>query len=237
MPLPANTSSGRALLTKPANILAQIRALALGLSSSARWWLGDEATLTAWVDRIGGVSAAAVGSGLAFGALGGRRAIAFGGAGYYTSAAFAAGAVAQPHTLIVVAQSSLSAPTGSMHIVDGRDVSNRAAIYQALTTGRVGYGAGTVVTSTTVLGTAPVVVRATFHSPSGSELRLNGTQISTTDSGANAWAGINIGVDRALNSPTMWQGTIATVLSLPGVTAGNATAAQIEALLRTYYGF
>ena len=30
--------------------------------------------------------------------------------------------------------------------------------------------------------------------------------------------------------PMMWQGTIATVLnSLPGVTAGNATAAQISA--------
>ena len=72
MPLPANTSSGRALLTRPTNLLAQIRALALGLSASARWWLGDEATLTAWVDRIGGVSAAAGGSGLAFGALGGR---------------------------------------------------------------------------------------------------------------------------------------------------------------------
>ena len=237
MPLPANTSSGRALLTRPANILAQIRTLALGLSASARWWLGDEATLTAWVDRIGGVSAAAGGSGLAFGALGGRRAIAFGGAGYYTSAAFAAGAVAQPHTLIVVAQSNLSAPSGSMHMVDGRDTSNRAAIYQAVTTGRVGYNAGAGVTSGTAMGTSPAVVRATFHSPSGSELRLNGTQISTADSGANAWAGINIGVDRALNSPTMWQGTIATILSLPGVTAGNATAAQIETLLRAYYGF
>ena len=237
MPLPANTSSGRALLTRPANILAQIRALALSALASARWWLGDEATLTAWVDRIGGVSAAAGGAGLAFGALGGRRAIAFGGAGYYTSAAFAAGAVAQPHTLIVVAQSNLSAPSGSMHMVDGRDTSNRAAIYQAITTGRVGYNAGAGVTSGTTMGTSPAVVRATFNSPGGSELRLNGTQISATDSGANSWAGINIGVDRVLNSPTMWQGTIATVLSLPGVTAGNATAAQIEALLRTYYGF
>lgn len=233
----AGQSEAWGALTPPSgDILAQIRALALGLSAASRWWHpGDVAgslydPVASWVDRLQG-TAITQGSAGAQPYIdedaGGRRWLYFDGGDRLRSAAFAS-AVAQPFAVIAAAK--LAGGSGNRYIFD---TTNDAVRVYFLIDGdtRSWINAGSSVASLSAVSTTAVY--AGVYNGASSVNAVNGVAVASGNASTNSLQSISVGI-RSSEASGGWVGTIGDALIIPGVSSLSQIA-PIITLLRQYY--
>lgn len=219
----------RALTLLSNNLLSAAMALMRASFPTGYAWVGQDATLAAWVDRMQDVNAAPGGSGTTLGALNGRACPVFSGAGYYRTAAFAS-AIAQPYTTISV--SRLDGVIASFCVIhDGLNPARGRLAHRA---GPQSYATadGSNAINGADIGTNAAALTATFNAATSAIYR-GSTLLGSGNVGAGALTGLTVGA--SMSSTLFFIGPIAAVFILPGAAAGNAAAAQIAALLQRYY--
>lgn len=137
-------------------------------------------------------------------ALNGRAVVRFDGTDDSLAVTFGA-ALTQPTTVLLVAKSAVNEEA---YLFDGSTSSNRHAVFFAATTFRWSYYAGTTVNSSTSSDTSFHVVAAIFNG-TGSTLRVDGVEVSSSTPGTGTMAGITLGSNQAETLPL--EGDIAEV--------------------------
>ncbi len=145
-------------------------------------------------------------------------------AGRLFSAAFAS-ALAQPLTLAVVGKNT-GDTTDFRSFTDGILTTNKAAMYQDVTTGNLAMHGGTPLVSSTSTANQYLVLTGVFNGAT-SALYVNGTSAATGNAGTNSLTGLTIG-SNFNGGQTYLAGDINEVL----LYSGALTAAQITALNR-----
>lgn len=228
MPPPRTIGTARSLLGRRRGVsLSDIQALIAAVSGSY-WWHGEDATLSAWADRIQAKSAAIGGSGTSIGALAGRPAPLFNGSGYYLTTAFAS-SVTQPHSIIaLIDRIETSATTRTIY--DAHVTGAQRSVLQAQSAAPKIYAGTTLVGS--AVSNAPSIITSTYNGASSS-IVVNGASVASGNAGTQGLGGICIGADRSYSN--RFVGLIADIAILPGLAAGSAQAAAIAAALWDYY--
>jgi hypothetical protein len=228
----------------PSRYTSTGRAVALGGEDSAAWlallqssttyaWDGVQGlSLAAWVDVVEGVSAAASGSGTTLGALNGRAAAVFNGAGWFRTLAELV-PLATAYDFIVVFRRD-GAASSTQIMTDGGSTATadrRMQSFHITPNGNIGVANQTLLQSDTAT-TIPGVLHATLNGGS-SVIRLNGSTIASGSSGSiNGLLGLTIGASRLNAGPFI--GPIAHISIYHGARLANA--ATVAALAQAYYG-
>lgn len=186
-------------------------------------------TVSSWTDIVAGEVASVAGSGLTVGSLNGKPAVAFNGSGNLATAAFAAGAIAQPFIIAAVFDWDVSIVFRYVH--DGIASGNRASLYRDGTP-KANILAGAAIVADNDFTLNPSYALSTYNGAS-SIFNLEGVT-KTGNAGSNTLTGITIG---ALNgNGSRFNGKIAMLAIIAG--ANYATrGANVLAGLQSYYSF
>lgn len=138
-------------------------------------------------------------------ALNGKAVVRFDGVNDLLACTYGA-TLTQPTTVMLVAKSAVNEEA---YLFDGSTSSNRHAVFFAPTTFRWSYYAGTTVNSSTGSDTSFHVIAAIFNG-TGSTLRIDGVEVSSSTPGTGTMAGITLGSNQAETLPL--EGDIAEVV-------------------------
>lgn len=184
-----------------------------------------------WTDIVAGEVASMVGtaSGVVVSTLNSKPAVLFNATANFATAAFAAGAISQPHIILSVFDWNIA--TSFRYVHDGTGGSNRAALVREGTP-RAMLNGGVALVADNDFTQDPSYAVCTLNGASSS-LNLNGV-VKTGNAGANTLPGMTIG---ALSGNTnRFSGTIALIAVVSGANY-VARAATILSALQSYYSF